>query len=161
MNLKTQKNRGFTLLEMMLVVMIIATLLAAAIHFMGGNLGYAQDVTSKADIDSITTQLKMYQAMNGFLPTTEQGLQALVTRPDSQPKPTQWRQLLEKFRSIRGRILTITKIPESIIRTRTIYSPGQIAKRALTTTLGTGTRLPSRGCGNCRAGITASQSPGR
>ena len=92
-----RRRSAFTLLEMMLVVMIIAMLLAAAIHFMGGNVGYAQEVRVKADLDSISTQLKLYQAMNGFLPTTDQGLQALVTRPDTDPKPTQWRQLMDKI----------------------------------------------------------------
>jgi general secretion pathway protein G len=90
------KNRGFTLLEMMLVVMIIGLLLAAAVHFMSPDLDVARSVRIKADIDSITTQLKMYQALNGFYPTTEQGLQALVTRPQSDPKPTEWHQLLEQ-----------------------------------------------------------------
>jgi general secretion pathway protein G len=95
--MKIRKNHGFTLLEMMLVVMIIAMLLAAAVHFMKGNLGIAEEVRVKGDIESISTQLKMYQGMNGFLPTTEQGLQALVTRPDSDPKPTQWHLLLDKL----------------------------------------------------------------
>ena len=96
MNLSRKLKAGFTLLEMMLVVMIIALLLGTAIHFMGGNLGVAQDVVVHADIQSINTQLKLYQSMNGFLPTTEQGLQALVTRSDSEPKPSQWHQLLDK-----------------------------------------------------------------
>jgi len=100
MNLKTSNkpsHSGFTLLEMMLVVAIIALLLAAAVKFMGPQLGVAQDVRVRADLDSLTSSLRLYQSMNGFLPTTEQGLQALVTRPDSDPKPTQWRQLMEKL----------------------------------------------------------------
>lgn len=96
MKTTSRKNRGFTLLEMMLVVMIIGLLLAAAVHFMSPDLDVARSVRIKADIDSITTQLKMYQALNGFYPTTEQGLQALVTRPESDPKPTEWHQLLEQ-----------------------------------------------------------------
>jgi general secretion pathway protein G len=95
MKSKFGKQHGFTLLEMMLVVMIIGVILAAAIHFMAPDLGIAQDVRVKADIDAITTQLKIYQSLNGFLPTTEQGLQALVTRPDSDPKPTEWHQLMD------------------------------------------------------------------
>ena len=95
--MKTRKNHGFTLLEMMLVVMIIAMLLAAAVHFMGGNVSYAREVRVKADLDTFTTQLKMYEAMNGFLPSSDQGLQALVTRPETDPKPTQWRQLMDKL----------------------------------------------------------------
>jgi len=97
MKTNLRKPRGFTLLEMMLVVMIIGLLLAAAIHFMSPDVGIARDVRIKADIDAISTQLKMYQAMNGFLPTSEQGLQALVTRPDSDPRPTQWHQLMEQI----------------------------------------------------------------
>ena len=95
--MKLRGEKAFTLLEIMLVVMIIALLAASAIYLMGGNLGYAQEVRVRNDIQSISTQLKLYQAMNGFLPTSEQGLHALVTRPDSEPKPTQWRQLMERL----------------------------------------------------------------
>jgi general secretion pathway protein G len=96
MKTTSRNNHGFTLLEMMLVVMIIGLLLAAAVHFMSPDVDVARSVRIKADVDGITTQLKMYQALNGFYPTTEQGLQALVTRPDSDPKPTQWHQLMEQ-----------------------------------------------------------------
>lgn len=92
-----KKNGGFTLLEIMLVVMIIAILGGAAIHYMGGNIGIAQETRVHTDIQAISTQLKIYQAMNGFLPTTEQGLAALVAQPSSEPKPKQWRQFFEKL----------------------------------------------------------------
>jgi general secretion pathway protein G len=95
--MKIRKTHGFTLLEMMLVVMIIALLLAAAVHFMSGDVDYAREVRVKTDLDTLTTQLKMYEGMNGFLPSTDQGLQALVTRPESDPKPTQWHNLMEKL----------------------------------------------------------------
>ncbi|HEX4086858.1 MAG TPA: type II secretion system major pseudopilin GspG [Chthoniobacteraceae bacterium] len=94
MRLTQKLKHGFTLLEIMLVVMIIALLAGSAIYLMGGNLGIAQEVRARADLQAIETQLKLYQAFNGFLPTTEQGLQALVTRPDTDPKPTQWRQYM-------------------------------------------------------------------
>jgi len=96
MRLNTRNNNAFTLLEIMMVVLIIALLLATAVHFMGGDLNYARSVRIKADIDSITTELKLYEGMNGFLPSTEQGLQALVTRPETDPKPTQWHALMDK-----------------------------------------------------------------
>jgi general secretion pathway protein G len=92
----SHRQSGFTLLEIMLVVTIIALLLAAAIYGLRGNLGFAQDTRVDADVKATTTQLNLYQAMNGFYPTTEQGLKALVTPPDSEPKPRQWRQLLSK-----------------------------------------------------------------
>lgn len=105
---KTAKNRppskpapkpqaGFTLLEIMLVVMIIALLSGAALYYMGGNLGIAQETRVRTDLQSISTQLKIYQASNGFLPTTEQGLKALIERPETEPKPKQWRLLFEKM----------------------------------------------------------------
>ncbi|SRR5581483_9059495 len=97
MILRQNKRSAFTLLEIMLVVMIIALLAGAAIYTMGGNVGVAQDVRVRSDLESISTQLKLYQSFNGFLPTSQQGLQALVTRPDTDPKPTQWRQLFEKL----------------------------------------------------------------
>jgi general secretion pathway protein G len=90
-----QAGKGaFTLLEIMLVVTIIALLITAGIFATRGQLGFAQDTRVDADIQTISTQLKLYQAMNGFLPTTEQGLQALVVRPETEPRPRQWRQLL-------------------------------------------------------------------
>ena len=93
----TGNRSGFTLLEIMLVVMIIALLAGAAIVTMGGNLGFAQDTRVKADLQNISTQLKLYQAINGFYPSTEQGLRALMIRPDTEPRPTEWRQLLTKM----------------------------------------------------------------
>ncbi len=88
---------AFTLLEIMLVVMIIALLGSAAVYYMGGNIGVAQETRVHSDLQSISTQLKLYQALNGFLPTTEQGLKALITEPTSEPKPKSWRQLFEKM----------------------------------------------------------------
>jgi len=92
-----KKQGGFTLLEIMLVVMIIALLGGAAIYYMGGNVGIAQETRTRSDLQSISTQLKLYQALNGFLPTTEQGLAALVTKPTTDPKPKQWRSLFDKL----------------------------------------------------------------
>jgi general secretion pathway protein G len=85
---------GFTLLEIMLVVTIIALLLGAGIYYMTGSAEYAREIRIKGDISSISTQLRLYQSMNGFLPSTEQGLKAMVVRPESEPKPGQWRQLM-------------------------------------------------------------------
>jgi general secretion pathway protein G len=87
-------HRGFTLLEIMIVITIIALLLGLAINKLGGNVQYARHVRVGADIQGISTQLRLYESMNGFVPTSEQGLQALVVQPDSDPKPTRWYQLL-------------------------------------------------------------------
>jgi general secretion pathway protein G len=74
----------------MIVVSIIVILLGLAINKMGNPTGFAKDTVVRADIQSIGTQLMQYEAMNGFYPTTEQGLQALVTQPESEPRPNRW-----------------------------------------------------------------------
>jgi general secretion pathway protein G len=92
-----EKQQGFTLLEIMLVVTIIALLLGTAIYKLGGNVEYSRHVRVAADIQGINTQLKLYESMNGFFPTTDQGLQALVTQPDTDPRPTRWYQLYKEM----------------------------------------------------------------
>ena len=92
--MRTRRNQsGFTLLEIMLVVTIIALLLGAAIYKLGGNVEFAKATRVAADVQGINTQLKLYESMNGFMPTTEQGLKALVQQPSSEPRPTRWYQL--------------------------------------------------------------------
>ena len=82
---------GFTLLEMILVVSIIAVLLGVAINRMGGALDFGKEVRVKADMQCVSNALRMYNAQNGFFPTTEQGLKALVVQPTTEPRPRQWR----------------------------------------------------------------------
>jgi general secretion pathway protein G len=89
--------QGFTLLEIMLVVTIIGLLLTAAIFGFRGNVEYSRRVRVQGDIQGITTQLKLYESMNGFYPTTEQGLRALAVQPDTDPKPSRWLQLFDKI----------------------------------------------------------------
>src|SRR5213595_924636 len=89
--MKLRKNRsGFTLLEIMIVVSIIVILLGLAISRIGNPTGFAKQTAVRADVQSIGTQLMQYEAMNGFYPTSEQGLQALVTQPQSEPHPNRW-----------------------------------------------------------------------
>jgi general secretion pathway protein G len=90
-------QQGFTLLEIMLVVTIIGLLLTAAIFGFRGNVEYSRRVRVQGDIQGITTQLKLYESMNGFYPTTDQGLQALVVQPETDPKPSRWLQLFDKI----------------------------------------------------------------
>ena len=92
-----EKQQGFTLLEIMLVVTIIALLIGAAIYRQRGTVEYSRHVRVSADIQGINTQLKLYESMNGFFPTTDQGLQALVTQPDTDPRPTRWYQLYREM----------------------------------------------------------------
>ena len=95
MRIKKRQN-AFTLLEIMLVISIIVVLLGLAISKMGNPTGFAKGVAVRSDIQTIGTQLKLYESMNGFLPTTEQGLQALVTQPSTEPRPQRWYQLFKE-----------------------------------------------------------------
>ncbi|HWB59411.1 MAG TPA: type II secretion system major pseudopilin GspG [Chthoniobacteraceae bacterium] len=92
-----ERARGFTLVEMMLVLAMIAVLLGTAIYYMTGNLDSAKYQTAEGDLHLITTQLKGYEMENGFLPTTDQGLKALVQEPSSDPKPKHWHPWFEKL----------------------------------------------------------------
>jgi len=91
-----RNQAGFTLLEIMIVVGIIVILLGLAISKIGNPTGFAKTTAVRADVQAIGTQLKLYESMNGFYPTTEQGLQALVSRPDTDPQPARWYQLFKE-----------------------------------------------------------------
>jgi general secretion pathway protein G len=95
MKTSPRKNSAFTLLEIMLVVLIIGLLIGMAIKFTGGHIGTAQQTRVKGDIEQYRTLLLEYQMINGNLPTTEQGLKALIARPETDPKPRNWRPLLD------------------------------------------------------------------
>ena len=95
--LKHRKLQAFTLLEIMLVVMIIAILAAAAIHAFGpGSIITTKIAVTRANLQRAKTVLLQYQILSGRMPTTEQGLDALVTRPEREPKPRSWQQQSEK-----------------------------------------------------------------
>jgi general secretion pathway protein G len=96
--MRKQNNRsGFTLLEIMIVVSIIVILLGLAISKMGNPTGFAKTTAVRADVQAIGTQLMQYEAMNGFYPTTEQGLAALVSQPSSEPRPSRWYQFFKEM----------------------------------------------------------------
>lgn len=89
-----RRRAAFTLLEIMLVVMIIALLAGAAIHLMRNNVRIARDARAGSDIESIKTQIQMYEVLCGSVPSTSQGLAALVERPTGDPQPRNWRQFM-------------------------------------------------------------------
>jgi len=93
MNRTSSRRSAFTLLEIMLVVLIIGLLIGMALRFTGGKLDEARRVKVAGDLQQIKTNLLMYQAQNGFYPSTAQGLKALVQKPESEPRPRNWRQL--------------------------------------------------------------------
>jgi general secretion pathway protein G len=91
MKLSTRTS-GFTLLEIMLVVMIIAVLVGGAVVLFAPNLNFAGSTKAKADIQGITTQIMLYNAQSGTYPSTEQGIAALVQKPSTEPVPRSWSQ---------------------------------------------------------------------
>lgn len=83
---------GFTLIELMLVVIIIAALAAMVMPRLAGRTEEARREVAKADIQgNIALALKLYEVDNGRYPTTEQGLAALLQKPTSPPTPTNWK----------------------------------------------------------------------
>jgi general secretion pathway protein G len=85
--------QGFTLMEMMLVLFIIALILGGGVYLMK-NVGQDAEISkAKADVSAWETNLIRYKTRNLFVPTQQQGLEAMVTAPNSDPKPKIWSQL--------------------------------------------------------------------
>ncbi len=84
-------RRGFTLIEIMIVVIIIAALASMVVPRLTGRTEQARVSIAEADVGSnIATALKLYELDNGNYPTTEQGLNALLSKPSSSPVPNNW-----------------------------------------------------------------------
>jgi general secretion pathway protein G len=82
---------GFTLLEVMVVVVILGILAALVVPKIISRPDEARVMAAKQDIASLMQALKLYRLDNQRYPTTEQGLQALVTRPASAPQAPNWK----------------------------------------------------------------------
>lgn len=92
MIIKTRNdNRGFTLIELMVVVIILGILALYVGPKIMGEPEKAKRVKAKMDIAMLETALKMYKLDNGVYPSTEQGLQALVEAPETGVIPKKWR----------------------------------------------------------------------
>lgn len=85
------KTRGFTLIEVMVVVVILGILAAMVVPKIMSRPDQAKIVRAQQDIQAIQSSLDLYKLDNGFYPTTDQGLQALVTKPSSPPVPQNWK----------------------------------------------------------------------
>lgn len=89
--------RGFTLIEIMVVIVILGVLAALVVPRVMSRPDEARGVAARQDIAQIMNALKLYRLDNQRYPSTEQGLQALVTRPASQPVPNNWKQNLDRL----------------------------------------------------------------
>ncbi|TEW52696.1 type II secretion system major pseudopilin GspG [Psychromonas algicola] len=86
------KQAGFSLLEIMVVIMIIGGMAALIVPNLIGNKGRADVQKVKSDIVALENALGMYNLDNSTYPTTDQGLEALVSEPDSSPAPRNYRE---------------------------------------------------------------------
>ncbi len=86
-----RKSAGFTLIEILVVVVILSILAALIVPKIMDRPDEARVVAAKSDIRAIISALKMYRLDNSVYPTTEQGLQALVTKPESGNIPPNWK----------------------------------------------------------------------
>jgi general secretion pathway protein G len=85
-----RRNAGFTLLEMVIVLGIIAMILGGAIYMLKGIGDSAKLKQVDADFASLSNALKAYEMNAGSYPTTQQGLRALVEKPTTTPVPRRW-----------------------------------------------------------------------
>ena len=86
------RSGGFTLIEVMVVVVILGVLAAIIVPRIMGRPEEAKRTKAQVDIKAIEGALNLYKLDNGFYPTTEQGLEALVKKPETVPLPRKWKE---------------------------------------------------------------------
>ena len=93
-------QRGFTLIELMVVIVILGILAGLIVPRIMGRPEEARRMKARVQLESIETALKLYKLDNGYYPSTEQGLQALIEPPSVGQLPRAWRDggYLEKGR---------------------------------------------------------------
>ncbi|MBD1576012.1 MULTISPECIES: type II secretion system major pseudopilin GspG [Vibrio] len=87
----TAKQKGFTLLEVMVVVVILGILASFVVPNLLGNKEKADQQKAVTDIVALENALDMYKLDNSVYPTTDQGLEALVSKPTGTPEPRNYR----------------------------------------------------------------------
>ena len=88
---------GFTLIEVMVVVVILGILASIIVPKIMDKPDEARIVKARQDIRAIQSALEMYKLDNYAYPTTDQGLQALVQKPSTDPAPPHWKQYLDRI----------------------------------------------------------------
>jgi general secretion pathway protein G len=87
-----KKQKGFTLIEIMVVVIILGLLATIVLPNIIGQEEKAKVNTAKTQIKSLENALDGYKLDNGFYPTTDQGFDALIKKPDAGRVPMKWRE---------------------------------------------------------------------
>ncbi|MCE9687843.1 MULTISPECIES: type II secretion system major pseudopilin GspG [Shewanella] len=86
------RQKGFTLLEVMVVIVILGILASMVVPNLMGNKDKADQQKAVSDIVALENSLDMYKLDNGIYPSTEQGLEALVQKPSISPEPRNYRE---------------------------------------------------------------------
>jgi len=92
-----RRTRGFTLIELMVVLAIIVVLAALIVPNVLGRADDARVTAARTDVGNLMQALKLYKLDNQRYPSSAQGLQALVTKPTTEPLPGNWKPYLEKL----------------------------------------------------------------
>ena len=113
-----KKHQGFTLLEVMVVIVILGILASMVVPNLMGNKDKADQQKAVSDIVALENALDMYKLDNGIYPTTEQGLEALVQKPTISPEPRNYRE--DGY---------VKRLPEDPLRNKyLLLSPGENGK---------------------------------
>ncbi len=94
---RRQRQAGFTLIELMVVLVIIGVLAALIVPNVLDRADDARSTAAKTDVNNLVQALRLYRLDNQRYPTAEQGLQALLTKPTTTPVPPNWKPYLEKL----------------------------------------------------------------
>ena len=92
-----KKQMGFSLIEIMVVVVILGILASIVVPKILSRPDEARIVKAKQDVLAIQNSLDLYKLDNGVYPTTDQGLEALVSKPTTNPEPRDWKQYLRSL----------------------------------------------------------------
>ncbi len=113
---KIKTTHGFTLIELMVVIVILGILVSFIAPRLMGRPDEAKQVKARIQMESLETAIKLYKLDSGIYPTTEQGLQALVEQPQTGTLPKKWRK---------GGYLEKGKVPKDPWGNEFVYlSPG-------------------------------------
>jgi general secretion pathway protein G len=97
LRLRRVAQTGFTLIELMVVLVIIGVLAALIVPNVLDRADDARATAAKTDVNNLMQALKLYKLDNQRYPTSEQGLQSLVSKPAASPVPPNWKPYVEKL----------------------------------------------------------------